>query len=791
MYASGLMKINAARPAGTASSQRRGRRQTRPETRLRKPAVEGLEGRLLLTAVLMSDCEQLVLELVNRARANPSAEAALYGIGLNEGLPANSISAAAKQPLAPNQALIAAAGAHSQDMLDRDFFAHVNPDGKGPGDRIRDAGYVASAWGENIASQGSTGAIDGNSEAYDLHASLFTSPGHRQNILNVNYRELGPGLRTGVFTSDGTDWNSAMLTENFGKRTGNAFLTGVAFSDTVVVDEFYSVGEGLGDVTVTARAAGSGAEYVTTTGPSGGYALQVPPGTYTLTATGGELSSPLVVSNVSIAAENVKVDLRPDSATASLVVCSDRLTIVEGGTAQFTVSLSAQPASSVTVTLAGQPGSDPDLTWSPNSLTFTPSNWNQPQPVTVRAAVDADLLDGTARVMISAPGMAGQTVVLDEDDTTTQDAVVTAPEGRKKNSLVLQRSNNDLQLLDSGKRQVLWQQPLASVQSLTILGVMNKADTLTVDFTAGGRFFLPQGVHFDGGGGTAADTLVIRGTAAADVFGIHSGRIDAAAEADTVSIEFTAVQSVRVEGMGGNDWYGISEFDVPVTVSDKAGVDTLDFSEVTDGGVTVDLNKAKGQWQPALPGSALLALKGTCEDVIGTELADLIRGNSAANRLWGRGGDDTLYGGSGNDRLYGQEGRDRLFGDSGNDVLAGGDDDDELDGGKGKDLLIGGAGQDQLSGSASEDILIGGTTEHDANDDALLSLLAEWASRRSWAARIDRLTNGGGLNGSFVLNQDTSVSDDLASDTLWGGSGNDWFLDFPSDLVQDRGRSDR
>lgn len=93
--------------------------------------------------------------------------------------------------------------------------------------------------------------------------------------------------------------------------------------------------------------------------------------------------------------------------------------------------------------------------------------------------------------------------------------------------------------------------------------------------------------------------------------------------------------------------------------------------------------------------------------------------------------------------------------------------------------------------SASEDILIGGGTEHDANEGVLLSLLAEWTSRRFWAAGIERLSSGGGLNGGFVLDLDTTVHDDLASDTLWGGSGNDWFLDFPSDFVQDRGRGDR
>ncbi|MCA9009131.1 MAG: hypothetical protein KDB01_05260, partial [Planctomycetaceae bacterium] len=100
----------------------------RSSRRRRRPsgsAVDPLEARVLLTAPAMTDLEQYMLELVNRARANPNAEAARYGIGLNAGLPTGTISAAAKQPLAPQQQLIVAARLHSQDMLQRNYFDHV------------------------------------------------------------------------------------------------------------------------------------------------------------------------------------------------------------------------------------------------------------------------------------------------------------------------------------------------------------------------------------------------------------------------------------------------------------------------------------------------------------------------------------------------------------------------------------------------------------------------------------------------------------------------------------------
>src|SRR4051812_47518311 len=86
--------------------------------------VELLEYRRFLSAVAPSSEEQLFIELLNRARANPSAEASRYGISLNEGLAAGTISSTPKQPLAVNQLLTNSARKHSQYMIDNDIFSH-------------------------------------------------------------------------------------------------------------------------------------------------------------------------------------------------------------------------------------------------------------------------------------------------------------------------------------------------------------------------------------------------------------------------------------------------------------------------------------------------------------------------------------------------------------------------------------------------------------------------------------------------------------------------------------------
>lgn len=285
-------------PAGSHNSPRR---------TARRLGVEPLETRRLMAAVVMSDWEQLTIELINRARMDPAAEARRYGIGLNDNLADGTITTAAKQPLAPHQALLNAADAHSQDMLNRDFFSHQNPDGELPWDRMLEAGYVYSLAGENIIWSGTTATLDRDAAIYDHHAGLMRSAGHRTNLLSPGFKEIGAGVKHGVFTAD-RSYNASMLTENFGARSGNSFLTGIVYDDQVTQDNFFTIGEGWNEVKVAAVEASSGTEYVTQSGPSGGYSLQVPPGVYTVTVGIGLLREPLEVEGVTIGSENRKLD---------------------------------------------------------------------------------------------------------------------------------------------------------------------------------------------------------------------------------------------------------------------------------------------------------------------------------------------------------------------------------------------------------------------------------------------------------------------------------------------------
>src|SRR5437762_4945728 len=87
--------------------------------------LESLETRQMLSAASPTTIEQYIIELINRARANPAAEAARYGIDLNEGLAAGTISNDARQPLAVNPYLVDSARKHSKWMIDTDTFSHI------------------------------------------------------------------------------------------------------------------------------------------------------------------------------------------------------------------------------------------------------------------------------------------------------------------------------------------------------------------------------------------------------------------------------------------------------------------------------------------------------------------------------------------------------------------------------------------------------------------------------------------------------------------------------------------
>lgn len=97
-------------------------------------------------------------------------------------------------PLREDTRLDAAAQVQSDDIARRHFFAHVNPDGQAPAQRIAAAGYPRSpATGENLA-------WGEEMEGTPVHIvdGWMHSQGHRENILRAVFTEIGIGVTRGA-----------------------------------------------------------------------------------------------------------------------------------------------------------------------------------------------------------------------------------------------------------------------------------------------------------------------------------------------------------------------------------------------------------------------------------------------------------------------------------------------------------------------------------------------------------------------------------------------------------------
>jgi len=97
--------------------------------------------------------------------------------------------------LTVDRRLIVAANRHAAEMARRGYFAHEDTRGERAGDRVQDAGYRWSRYGENIAR--------GQDSVFEVVNGWMRSPEHRENIMDCGLREVGVGL---AFAADRTPY---------------------------------------------------------------------------------------------------------------------------------------------------------------------------------------------------------------------------------------------------------------------------------------------------------------------------------------------------------------------------------------------------------------------------------------------------------------------------------------------------------------------------------------------------------------------------------------------------------
>ncbi|MDE2991715.1 MAG: fibronectin type III domain-containing protein [Chloroflexota bacterium] len=177
---------------------------------------------------------------------------------------------------------------------------------------------------------------------------------------------------------------------------------------------------------VTLNVTGSGeAGAVDFTNSKDTLVIQVPRGdasateTFTLGTTANRIDENDETVSVSVdgaksSAAAFVADLRLSGAAATILIEDDddrgifrsvsSLTVPEHGEARYSLRLNSQPTHTVTVTLTKAPGGSEDITFSPATLTFTTTDWDMFQEVTVSAARDADSVGDTAIINHDAAG---------------------------------------------------------------------------------------------------------------------------------------------------------------------------------------------------------------------------------------------------------------------------------------------------------------------------------------------------------------------------------------------------
>lgn len=109
-------------------------------------------------------------------------------------------------PLIIDPELTAAAERKVADMVDKQYFAHIGPDGKKPWEWINKDNYNFVNMGENLAMDFSSAEV--------VNSAFMKSPTHRSNILHKEYTNIGMAIKVGEI--DGRE--TIFLVQFFGKQ---------------------------------------------------------------------------------------------------------------------------------------------------------------------------------------------------------------------------------------------------------------------------------------------------------------------------------------------------------------------------------------------------------------------------------------------------------------------------------------------------------------------------------------------------------------------------------------------
>ena len=297
-----------------------------------------------------------------------------------------------------------------------------------------------------------TGAVTVSVRSRDTGAATVSTSG--LTFTAANYSTSQTVTVTGVQDADGEDGNTIVdLSASGGRYDGLSARVDVTVNDddakgVVVSPTSLAVNEGgngtfnvklatqpTGAVTVSVRSRDTGAATVSTSGLTFTAANYSTSQTVTVTgvqdddAENESTTVGLSASGGDYGNESASVDVSvTDDDTRGLVVSPTDLGVAEGGNGTFTVALSTQPTTAVTVTVSS--GDTGAATVSPASLSFTTADYSTSQTVTVTGVQDDDADNESTIVGLSASGgdygNVSSSVSVEVTDDDTRGLVVSA-----------------------------------------------------------------------------------------------------------------------------------------------------------------------------------------------------------------------------------------------------------------------------------------------------------------------------------------------------------------------------
>lgn len=596
--------------------------------------------------------EQLMLQLINRARMDPLAEMqAMFStgqanienaytfFGVDEALALSQVeNLSPLAPMAWDLSLGTSADTYSNLMIAEDSQSHFL-DGLTLFQRLGAGGYDFELGGgaaENLFAF-TQDVLHGHAGLYvdwgNGPGGIQSPPGHRNTILSEFYTSVGIGY---VPVPPGQDIGPYAVTQHFGLSGADPapFLTGVAIDD-MDNDDFYDIGEGLGGVTVTAN--GANGTFMTTTWSSGGYTLDIEPGDYTVTFSGGGIGADQSF-DISVGFDNVALDVeKVDGGGGNPGGATPNDDDLKGTSGDDVIDLLAGNDK-----YAGLDGND-TVDGGPGQDTISGSSGSD----VLRGNTENDQISGNSGDD-NIDGGAGNDVLFGNPGADT----VTGGDGNDK---ISGNEDNDLLVGELGNDSIFGgtgDDTADGGAGDDLIQGDDGADSLSGGDDADRMFGGKDNDTLNGDGGV---DLII-GNQGADV-------ISGGGEAD------------RLFGIGDGD--------------DMAGGSGAD---VMFGGT----------------GNDIMAGDDGADKIFGEAGADTLSGGLDDDRLYGGSEADDIDGGAGSDQIFGDGDDDRIDGGAGADTLFGGAGNDTLDGGRGEgiDRVTGGGGVDAFVFEVGDERLV-------------------------------------------------------------------------------------